>query len=99
VLGHRGKLRKLEADFTDISFVQQLLALRLAVILCHARSDPITEGLALSAPRKASKSFELQYAQGWDRAFPQSAHLLREEILAWQKTPWSFELREQSTAT
>jgi exopolyphosphatase/guanosine-5'-triphosphate,3'-diphosphate pyrophosphatase len=52
----------------------------------------------LSAPRKAGKTFELQYAQGWDRAFPQSAHLLREEILAWQKTPWSLELREQSNA-
>ena len=98
VLGHRGKLRKLEADFTDIPFVHQLLALRLAVILCHARRDPVTEGLFLSAPRKASNTFELQYAQGWDRAFPQSAHLLREEILAWQKTPWAFELREQSNA-
>jgi exopolyphosphatase/guanosine-5'-triphosphate,3'-diphosphate pyrophosphatase len=98
VLGHRGKLRKLEADFTDVQFVHQLLALRLAVILCHARRDPLTQGLMLSAPRKASKTFELQYAQGWDRAFPQSAHLLREEILAWQKTPWSLELREQSSA-
>jgi exopolyphosphatase/guanosine-5'-triphosphate,3'-diphosphate pyrophosphatase len=98
VLGHRGKLRKLDADFTDIPFVHQLLALRLAVILCHARRDPVTEGLLLSAPRKASNTFELQYAQGWDRAFPQSAHLLREEILAWQKTPWAFELREQSNA-
>jgi exopolyphosphatase/guanosine-5'-triphosphate,3'-diphosphate pyrophosphatase len=36
VLGHRGKLRKLEADFGDALFVQQLLCLRLAVILCHA---------------------------------------------------------------
>jgi exopolyphosphatase/guanosine-5'-triphosphate,3'-diphosphate pyrophosphatase len=98
VLGHRGKLRKLEADFTDIPFVHQLLALRLAVILCHARRDPVTEGLFLSAPRKASNTFELQYAQGWDRAFPQSVHLLREEILAWQKTPWAFELREQANA-
>jgi exopolyphosphatase/guanosine-5'-triphosphate,3'-diphosphate pyrophosphatase len=97
VLGHRGKLRKLEADFTDIPFVQQLLALRLAVILCHARREPFTDGLCLSTPRKTSKTFELQYAQGWDRAFPQSAHLLREEVLAWQKTPWALELREQTS--
>lgn len=96
VLGHRGKLRKLEADFNDAPFVQQLLALRLAVILCHARRDPSTEGLCLTAPRKTSKTFELQYAPGWDLAFPQSAHLLREEISAWQKTPWALELREQS---
>ena len=96
MLGHRGKLRKLEADFNDAPFVQQLLALRLAVILCHARRDPSTEGLCLTAPRKTSKTFELQYAPGWDLAFPQSAHLLREEISAWQKTPWALELREQS---
>lgn len=25
-------------------------------------------------------------------AFPQSAHLLREEALAWQKTPWTLAL-------
>jgi exopolyphosphatase/guanosine-5'-triphosphate,3'-diphosphate pyrophosphatase len=99
VLGHRGKLRKLGADFTDTPFVHQLLALRLAVILCHARRDPVTVGLFLSAPRKASNTFELQHAPGWDRTFPQSAHLLREEVLAWQKTPWAFELREQSNAT
>jgi exopolyphosphatase/guanosine-5'-triphosphate,3'-diphosphate pyrophosphatase len=27
---------------------------------------------------------------GWAAAFPQSAHLLREEVLAWQKTPWTL---------
>jgi exopolyphosphatase/guanosine-5'-triphosphate,3'-diphosphate pyrophosphatase len=26
----------------------------------------------------------------WAVAYPQSAHLLREETLAWQKTPWSL---------
>jgi exopolyphosphatase/guanosine-5'-triphosphate,3'-diphosphate pyrophosphatase len=29
---------------------------------------------------------------GWAQAFPQSAHLLREEMQAWQKTPWALEL-------
>src|SRR6478735_8713191 len=29
---------------------------------------------------------------GWAAQFPQSAHLLREEVLAWQKTPWRVEL-------
>ena len=28
----------------------------------------------------------------WARQYPQSAHLLREEGVAWQKTPWSFSL-------
>ena len=30
----------------------------------------------------------LALASGWAAAFPQSAYLLREEALAWQKTPW-----------
>jgi exopolyphosphatase/guanosine-5'-triphosphate,3'-diphosphate pyrophosphatase len=31
---------------------------------------------------------------GWADAFPQSAYLLREETLAWQKTPCSMTIQE-----
>jgi exopolyphosphatase/guanosine-5'-triphosphate,3'-diphosphate pyrophosphatase len=92
VLGQRGKLRKLEVDFEDASFVQQLLALRLAIILCHARRDPDLEGLTLLRANEPTKSFTMACRLGWAQAFPQSAHLLREEVLAWQKTPWSLTL-------
>ena len=90
VLGHRGKLRKLEIDFEDRLFVQQLLCLRIAVILCHARRDPDLKGLQLEAGSDPAKLFVLTYRPGWADAFPQSAHLLREEVLAWQKTPWTL---------
>jgi len=90
VLGHRGKLRKLEVDFGDALFMQQLLALRLAVILCHARRDPDVQGLQLTRSAAHPSNFLLQCRTGWADAFPQSAHLLREEVLAWQKTPWSL---------
>ncbi len=92
VLGHRGKLRKLEADFEDETFVQQLLALRLAVILCHARRDPDLKGLALARDVERTGNFVIACRAGWAQAFPQSAHLLREEVLAWQKTPWQITL-------
>ncbi len=88
VLGHRGKLRKLKADFDDDTFVRQLLSLRLAIILCHARREPDTAGLRLA--RDPARGFVLTSRPGWAAAYPQSAHLLREEIQAWQKTPWSF---------
>ena len=88
VLGHRGKLRKLEADFEDRVFVQQLLCLRIAVILCHARRDPDLKGLELEWDTEPGRRFLLTCRPGWAEAFPQSAHLLREEVLAWQKTPW-----------
>ena len=89
VLGHRGKLRKLEADFGDAPFVQQLLCLRLAVILCHARRDPELQGLRISG---SGQAVTLAVPPAWAGAYPQSAHLLREEVVAWQKTPWSLSL-------
>jgi exopolyphosphatase / guanosine-5'-triphosphate,3'-diphosphate pyrophosphatase len=87
VLGHRGKLRKLEADFEDDLFVHQLLSLRLAVILCHARREPDLKGMQL---RMAGHRVTLTPRSDWAASYPQSAHLLREEAVAWQKTPWTF---------
>jgi exopolyphosphatase/guanosine-5'-triphosphate,3'-diphosphate pyrophosphatase len=89
VLGHRGKLRKLDADFGDVPFVHQLLCLRLAVILCHARRDPDLKGLALRAD---GRQVTLAMRPDWAHAYPQSAHLLREETVAWQKTSWTLQL-------
>ena len=85
VLGHRGKLRKLDADFEDDQFVHQLLCLRLAVILCHAHREPDLKGLQL---RGDGRVVTLTLRPDWPDAWPQSAHLLREEVIAWQKTPW-----------
>jgi exopolyphosphatase / guanosine-5'-triphosphate,3'-diphosphate pyrophosphatase len=89
VLGHRGKLRKLEADLADDLLAQQLACLRLAVILCHARRDPDLQGLRFGA---AGSVLTLAVPAAWSAAWPQSAHLLREEALAWQKTPRALRL-------
>jgi exopolyphosphatase/guanosine-5'-triphosphate,3'-diphosphate pyrophosphatase len=90
VLGHRGKLRKIEATLDDETFVTQLVALRLAVILCHARRDPDMPGLQLV--RTGARLFTVACRPGWADAYPQSAHLLREEELAWQKTSWRVQV-------
>ena len=92
VLGHRGKLRKLDVDFEDRVFVQQLLCLRLAVILCHARRDPDLAGIELQASGEAARQFVLRCPNAWAARFPQSAWLLHEEVVAWQKTPWAFKV-------
>jgi exopolyphosphatase / guanosine-5'-triphosphate,3'-diphosphate pyrophosphatase len=94
VLGHRGKLRKLEADFSDVVLVQQLLSLRLAIILCHARREPDIAGILLAPHPGQVRGFVLSTRAGWADAYPQSAHLLREEVTAWQKMPWSLTLVE-----
>jgi len=94
VLGHRGKLRKLEAVFKDVVLVQQLLSLRLAISLCHARREPDIAGITLAPDPRQPRSFVLSTREGWADAYPQSAHLLREEVTAWQKMPCSLTLVE-----
>lgn len=89
VLGQRGKLRKLEGNLSDELFVKQLISLRLAVVLCHARKDPDIAALRFQyKPRQ----FKLTAVPGWAKRFPQSAWLLEEEALAWQKTEWRLVL-------
>ncbi len=94
VLGHRGKLKKLDADFDAPDFVKLLLALRLAVILCHARRDPQYQGLELKCNAQYQRFF-LNIDKDWLQRFPQSAHLLRQESQSWLKTAWTFELMER----
>jgi exopolyphosphatase / guanosine-5'-triphosphate,3'-diphosphate pyrophosphatase len=87
VLGHCGKLKKLDADFTDSSFVSQLIALRMAVIFCHSRNLPVLKNISFE---RAENTFLLGLPSAWQQAFPQTCYLLEEEILAWQKTDWSL---------
>jgi exopolyphosphatase/guanosine-5'-triphosphate,3'-diphosphate pyrophosphatase len=92
VLGHHGKLRKLDMDFEDPMVVQQLLALRLSVILCHSRRQPDMTGLQVHCEPE-QKVFEWVCPSDWSQRFPQSHHLIQQEIVAWQKTPWTLRLR------
>jgi exopolyphosphatase/guanosine-5'-triphosphate,3'-diphosphate pyrophosphatase len=87
VLGHYGKIRKLDADFYDEAFICQLISIRLAVIFCHSRNTPVLKNLTLS---REDKTFYLNLPSAWQQAFPQTCYLLEEEVLAWQKTNWSL---------
>ena len=91
VLGHRGKLRKLESELEDASFVLQLMSLRIAVILCHARRDPDLSGLSLVCDQHR-RNTQLSIQAEWAELWPQSAHLLREEKNAWFKTDWDLQV-------
>ncbi len=89
VLAYRGKLKRLEADFSDRIFVMQLACLRLAVILCHARQMPNLRGIQLCTN---ANSIDLSLPKTWPEKYPQSYYLLGEESVAWQKTNWLFTL-------
>ncbi len=90
VLGHKGKLKKLGELLSDGAFARQLLALRLAVIACHARIKPDWSGVRLSIK---NNSLTLQVPSNWTQIYPQSIHLLKQEMDAWQKSPWIFQLK------
>lgn len=89
ILGHRGKLKRLEADFSDRILMMQLICMRLAVILCHARQMPNLRGIQLALNHNG---FKLSLPKSWAAKYPQSHYLLDEETLAWQKINWHFEL-------
>jgi len=56
--------------------------------LCHARRDPRWDCVRVSHSKGVVK---VRCDSGWAADFPQSAYLLREEALAWQKTGWPME--------
>jgi exopolyphosphatase / guanosine-5'-triphosphate,3'-diphosphate pyrophosphatase len=93
VLGHCGKLKKLEADFNDDSFIYQLISLRLAVIFCHSRHMPVLKNIRFE---RAGSTFLLSLPSAWQQAFPQTSYLLEEEVLAWQKTNWGLVVSMQN---
>jgi len=84
VLGQRGGLRKLEAQLTDRRFVQQVLALRLAVIKCHARVSVDPRALRLSA--EGRQRARLSFTQEWAALHPRTLYLLQEEAQAWERS-------------
>ncbi|HOY70430.1 MAG TPA: Ppx/GppA phosphatase family protein [Methylotenera sp.] len=90
ILGHKGKLKRLETDFSDRIFVMQLICLRIAVILCHARTTPNMRAIQLQF---SNQTFKLILPQTWGEKYPQSLYLLEEEAIAWQKNNWRFELK------
>ena len=90
VLGHQGKLRKLEQAIEEPELALPLMALRVAVQLCHTRRDPEMTGIQL---RRQGNECKLSTPAGWILSYPQSARLLEEEALAWSKSPWSLRLQ------
>ncbi|MEW6704095.1 MAG: Ppx/GppA phosphatase family protein [Pseudomonadota bacterium] len=79
VLGQRGGLRKVEAEFGGRDYPWQLLCLRLAVIACHVRSGkpPLHWKLGREA---ASAVLEPGPCE------PRTLYLLREEAAAWERS-------------
>ena len=82
-LGQRGGLRKMEAQLADTSLLDQLIALRLATILCHARA-PVTA--AVPRLERAGRQLTLHGPKSWSGEQARTRFLLKEEAEAWART-------------
>ena len=80
VLGQRGGLRKLEPSLAQEAFAWQVLCLRLAAIVCHARGEVDTDGLVL---RRQGNEAALSVPAAWSQSALRMLYLLREEVQAW----------------
>jgi exopolyphosphatase / guanosine-5'-triphosphate,3'-diphosphate pyrophosphatase len=84
VLGQRGGLRKLEAALADKRFVRQVLALRVAVIKCHARGAADARALSLRSDGK--DRIRVAFSAEWADTHPRTLYLLQQEVEAWSKS-------------
>jgi len=82
VLAQRGGLRKVEGSLVLEDFAWQALCLRLAIIVCHARSEVDVDVLAL---RRSGGVANLTLPSGWAESHPRTLHLLNEEKAAWAR--------------
>ena len=89
VEGHRGRVKKVEAFLSESAFAAQLLALRVAAIVCHARRAPDASGVKL---KSTGAGFSISLRSAWAQAHPQTVYLLNEEVQAWRKAPFLLEL-------
>jgi exopolyphosphatase/guanosine-5'-triphosphate,3'-diphosphate pyrophosphatase len=82
VLGQRGNLKKIGAALADPVRGAKVLALRLAVILCHARRNVELPRLELRGTRNGA---DLSIDRAWLGAHPLTQHLLEEESAQWER--------------
>ena len=83
VLGQRGGLRKIESELAVRAFVLQVLALRLAVIKCHARGKVDSSALRLE---RNARGLHLHFSPPWATTHPRTLYLLQQEAAAWARS-------------
>jgi exopolyphosphatase / guanosine-5'-triphosphate,3'-diphosphate pyrophosphatase len=82
VLAQRGGLTKVESVLAQDTAAWQTLALRLAVIKCHAREDIDPAAMKL---RREGRNAQIRFERQWAADHPRTMHQLREEVQAWAR--------------
>ena len=82
LLGQRGGLRKIAERLADEALCDQLLCLRVAVLLCHARRAPTLDGVRLL---RAGSAWRIEVPATFATAHPRSMLLLADEAVHWSR--------------
>jgi exopolyphosphatase/guanosine-5'-triphosphate,3'-diphosphate pyrophosphatase len=90
ILAQRGNLRKVDEALADPARVAKIVALRLAVIFCHARRPIELPKWTLRASRGG---FELRLDGDWLGRHPLTQFLLEEEAAQWDKVGLRLSVR------
>ena len=89
VLAHRGNLKKVASFLADRSIAEKILALRLAVILCHAKIDTDLPPIQLFS---GADGFMMSIPKNWLTEHPLTEYLLGQEKEIWAKVGIKFEI-------
>lgn len=90
ILGQRGGLSKVAEFISDIRRENQILALRLAVLLSHARKTTTLPALSIN---RENNGITMSLPQTWLDKHPLSSYLLQEECNAWGKINKTLRLK------
>jgi exopolyphosphatase/guanosine-5'-triphosphate,3'-diphosphate pyrophosphatase len=89
VLAQRGNLKKVAEALRDRDVASTILALRLAIVLAHARRPVQLPRWAL----RMGSLIELEIDSEWLGAHPLTQYLLEEEAAHWERVGWRFTLK------
>ncbi len=93
VLAQRGNLKKIAEALQDRERATKILALRLAVILAHARRPVEPSHLSL----RFGDSIDFEIDRGWLLAHPLTQYLLDEEAGRWERAGVRFAVKARQT--
>lgn len=89
ILGHVGKLAKVQSTVPDQMSWAALLCLRLAAIFFRSRSDRSLPRVELSS---RARGFRLDIDRDWLEAHPLTLHTLEQERAEWKRLGFELEL-------
>jgi exopolyphosphatase/guanosine-5'-triphosphate,3'-diphosphate pyrophosphatase len=89
VLAQKGNLRKVSETIADTDLAKAVLALRLGIILMHARINPAEEEIKL----RMRQRIDLELPKGTLSAHPTLAYWLGKEQASWEEVGIDFLVR------